>query len=206
MFTWNWARFYRQVPISRAVCITELCASEHRWFNIRVRFPTIVFHLRTELWIARSWHKDLASEVGIPVLESELHLTEWETIIDDNQLYKCFEILKMDKTKLQVFWSWDFKNTLKDCLKPFSSSTDTRETAVADRPLGLTTLGNRTSLFKWKQFILSRAQRQTCRTEILQVSVQPTHSIYVLKKMLPIGTNWIQKCVREYFLAVWHKP
>lgn len=55
--------------------------------------------------------------------------------------YKCFRILKVDKARLQVFWEWDFKNTLKICLKQFNSSGDSWETAVADRPLWLAALG-----------------------------------------------------------------
>lgn len=110
-------------------------------------------------------------------MENQLHRTELEKIIDDNQLYKRFRILKVDKAGLQVFWGWDSKNTLKNRLKQFNSSVDSWETAVADRPLWLTALGNRMALFKWKQFILSDTQRQTCRTEVLKVSVQPTHSI-----------------------------
>lgn len=54
--------------------------------------------------------------------------------------YKCFRILKVDKARLQVFREWDFKNTLKICLKQFNSSGDSWETAVADRPLWLTAL------------------------------------------------------------------
>lgn len=81
-------------------------------------------------------------------MESELHITKLETIIDDKQLYKCFRILKADKARLQVFSSLDFKNTLKDHLKQFSSFVDSWGTAVADRPLWLTALGNRTSLLK----------------------------------------------------------
>lgn len=61
-------------------------------------------------------------------------------------------------------------------------------------------------LFKWKQFIPGNTQRQTCRAEVLKVSVQATRSIYVLTKMLHIVANWIWKFLGEYFLrqeAVW---
>ena len=66
----------------------------------------------------------------------------------DNQLYTCLGILKVDKARLQVFCGWNFKNTLKNHLKQFSSSVDSWETAVADRPLWLAGLGDRIALFK----------------------------------------------------------
>lgn len=134
-------------------------------------------------------------------MEIQLHRTKLEKIIDGNLLYKCFRILKVDKARLQVFWGWDFKNTLKNCLKQFNSSMDSWETAVADRPLWLTALGNRMALFKWKQFILSNTQRQTCRAKVLKVRVQPTRYIYVLMKMLHVVAEWIWKFLREYFLG-----
>lgn len=113
-------------------------------------------------------------------------------------------ILRVDEARLQVFWGWDFKNTLKNHLKQFNSSVDSWETAVADRPLWLAALGNRMALLKRKQFILSSAQRQTCRTEVLKVSVQPTLSNYVLRKILHMGGNWIQKFLGECFLEQEH--
>lgn len=51
-------------------------------------------------------------------MESQLHRKEWETIIDDKQLYKSFRILKVGKARLQGVLRMGFQEHTE---KPFEA-------------------------------------------------------------------------------------
>lgn len=89
-------RLSNWLKITKFICITAR-------IRMQVGFISESSSQPSSLYWDRPWHKGVSLDIGSPGMENQLHRTEVEKIIDDNQLYKCFRILKVDKARLQVF-------------------------------------------------------------------------------------------------------